>query len=113
MRVEGDEAVLGITDYAQDQLGDIVFVEFPEVGRTLTVGESFGVVESIKAVSDLYAPIAGEVIATNEGLADAPEQVNSDPYGAGWLVRLRLGAPIDGGTLLTAEAYRALRADGA
>lgn len=113
MRVEGDEAVLGITDYAQDQLGDIVFVELPEVGRVLTVGESFGVVESIKAVSDLYAPIPGEVIATNEGLADAPERVNSDPYGAGWLIRVRLAAPLDASLLLTAEAYRALRADGA
>lgn len=113
MRVEGDEVVLGITDYAQDQLGDIVFVELPEVGRVLAVGASFGVVESIKAVSDLYAPIAGEVIATNDALADAPEVVNSDPYGAGWLIRVRLAMPVDESTLLTAEAYRALRADGA
>lgn len=113
MRVEGDEAVLGITDYAQDQLGDIVFVELPAVGRALAVGESFGVVESIKAVSDLYAPIAGEVVAVNEGLADAPELVNSDPYGDGWLIRVRLARPLDEGALLTAEAYRALRADGA
>ncbi len=113
VRVEGDTAVLGITDYAQEQLGDIVFVELPAVGRVLTVGAPFGVVESIKAVSDLYAPVAGEVVAINEGLADAPERVNDDPYGDGWLVRVRLAAPLDASTLLTADAYRALRADGA
>jgi glycine cleavage system H protein len=113
VRVEGAEAVLGITDYAQDQLGDIVFVELPAPGRALAAGEAFGVVESIKAVSDLYAPVAGEVLAVNEALAEHPEQVNADPYGAGWLIRLRLAQPLDESTLLSAEAYRALRVPGA
>ncbi len=111
MRVEDGEVVIGITDYAQDQLGDIVFVELPAVGRALAAGEAFGVVESIKAVSDLYAPLAGDVLAINEALAEAPERVNADPYGDGWLMRLRLAAPVDRSTLLTAEAYRVLRAD--
>jgi glycine cleavage system H protein len=109
VRVEGGEAVIGITDYAQDQLGDIVFVELPAVGRRLAIGDSFGVVESIKAVSDLYAPVAGEVIAINEALAESPERVNHDPYGDGWLLRVRL----EGDTpeaLMSADAYRALRA---
>ncbi len=86
-----------------------MFVELPAVGRALAVGEVFGVVESIKAVSDLYAPIAGDVLAVNEALADAPERVNSDPYGDGWLIRLRLRGPIDEAALLTRAAYRALR----
>lgn len=103
--------VIGITDYAQDQLGDIVFVELPPVGRALTTGATFGVVESIKAVSDLNSPVTGEVIEVNEALADAPEQVNAVPYGAGWFLRVRLGAPLDRAALLTAEAYRAFRAD--
>jgi glycine cleavage system H protein len=113
VRVEGDEAVLGITDYAQDQLGDIVFVELPAPGRVLAAGDAFGVVESIKAVSDLYAPVAGEVLAVKEALAEHPEQVNADPYGAGWLIRVRLDGPLDGSALLSAEAYRALRVPGA
>ncbi|MFN8638973.1 MAG: glycine cleavage system protein GcvH [Dehalococcoidia bacterium] len=108
----GDEVVIGITDYAQDQLGDIVFVELPPVGRALTAGVAFGVVESIKAVSDLNAPVTGEVLEVNESLADAPEQVNADPYGAGWFLRVRLGVPLDRSALLTAEAYRAFRLDG-
>ena len=104
MRVEGDEAVLGITDYAQDQLGDIVFVELPAVGRALAVGESFGVVESIKAVSDLYAPIAGEVVATNDALAASPEGINADAYGA-WMYRLKPDNAADLAKLLDASAY--------
>lgn len=103
--------VIGITDYAQDQLGDIVFVELPAVARVLAQGETFGVVESIKAVSDLYAPLTGEVLAVNEALERAPELANSDPYGEGWFVRLRLAGPAESGALLDVAAYRALHPD--
>jgi glycine cleavage system H protein len=88
VRVDGDEATVGITEYAASQLGDIVFVELPEVGRDLTQFAAFGVVESVKAVSDLFAPLTGSVTAANDGLAGAPEQVNADPYGDGWMIRL-------------------------
>jgi glycine cleavage system H protein len=83
---EGDNVKVGITDYAQDQLGDIVFVELPEVGSTFEQGDEFGTLESVKAVSELYMPIGGEIVAINEALADTPEQVNSDPYGDGWMI---------------------------
>jgi glycine cleavage system H protein len=100
------DGTVGITDYAQDQLGDVVFVELPAVGRVLKQGEAFGVVESVKSVSDLYSPVDGTVVAVNEALAKAPELVNQDPYGAGWLVRL----DVSGGSeaLLDAAQYRAL-----
>ncbi len=112
IRVEGDEAVFGITLHAADELGDIVFVELPDIGRALRQAAPFGVVESVKAVSDLYAPVSGEVTGINDALAGAPETVNSDPYGAGWMVRVRLadGAELDG--LLDADAYAALIAEG-
>ena len=111
VRIDGDEGVVGITQYAADQLGDIVFVELPEVGRTLERGAAFGVVESVKAVSDLLAPVSGEVIAVNDALGDQPELVNSDPYGGGWMVRMRLaGAGADG--LLDPAAYEQLVAEG-
>src|SRR5947209_11358961 len=90
VRVEGDQATIGITQYAADQLGDIVFVELPEVGRRLAQFATFGVVESVKAVSDLFAPVGGEVTETNSALAAEPELVNSDPYGAGWMLRVRI-----------------------
>jgi glycine cleavage system H protein len=112
VRLEGDEATVGITQYAADQLGDIVFVELPDVGRTLEGARAFGVVESVKAVSDLFAPAAGEVIATNDELGGGPELVNSDPYGAGWMVKLRLSDPGDLDDLLDAAAYDALVAAG-
>ena len=86
---DSDEVTVGITDYAQHALGDVVFVELPEVGRTLEQGETFGVVESVKAASDLYAPVSGEVLEVNEALLDTPETVNSDPYTAGWMIKLR------------------------
>ena len=93
---------VGITDFAQDELGDVVFVELPDVGDELDAGEAFGVIESIKAVSDLYAPVSGEVVAINEELFDAPELVNTDPYGDGWMLEVEADAE---GALLDADAY--------
>lgn len=106
LRVEGDAGVVGITGYAADQLGDVVFVELPAVGARFERGRTFGVVESVKAVSDLFAPVAGEVVEVNPALADQPELVNSEPYGAGWLVRLRLSDPAQADALKDAAAYR-------
>ena len=112
VRIEGDTATVGITQYAADQLGDIVFVELPDVGRSLDQFAAFGVVESVKAVSDLFAPLSGEVTATNAGLAGAPESVNSDPYGEGCMVRIRLDDTNQLGELLDATAYDDLVAAG-
>ena len=112
IRVEGDEAVIGITQFAADQLGDIVFVELPDAGRALQQAATFGVVESVKAVSDLYAPVSGEVSGTNDALAGAPEAVNTDPYGAGWMLRVRLADAGELDALLDADAYDALIAEG-
>lgn len=89
VRIDGDQVIIGISDFAQRELGDVVFAELPEVGRTLSKGESFGTVESVKAVSDVYAPVSGEVIEINEALLDEPETLNSDPYGEGWMIKLR------------------------
>ena len=105
VRTEGDTATIGITDHAQDELGDVVFVELPEVGATLDAGDSFGTVESVKAVSDLYAPVGGEVVEVNEALNDNPEKINEDPYGDGWIVKLRVS---DEGDLLSASDYEQL-----
>ena len=112
VRVEGDEATIGITAYAADQLGDIVFVELPDAGRTIEQFATFGVVESVKAVSDLFAPVSGEVIAANADLAARPELVNGEPYGAGWMIRVRVSDPAQLDDLLDAEAYDALIAAG-
>jgi glycine cleavage system H protein len=112
IRVEGDEALVGITGYAADQLGDIVFVELPDVGRALEQHGTFGVVESVKAVSDLYAPVAGEVVAVNDALAGKPELVNDDPYGDGWMLRVRLADVAQADALLDAAAYEQLTAEG-
>ena len=112
VRVEGDVATVGITQHAADQLGDIVFVELPEPGKRLEQFATFGVVESVKAVSDLFAPVAGEVLEGNAGLATTPEIVNSDPYGAGWMLRIRLSDPAQVGQLLDPAAYEALTAEG-
>jgi glycine cleavage system H protein len=97
-KASGDAIRIGISDYAQDQLGDIVFVELPDVGSTFDKGEEFGTVESVKAVSELYMPISGEITAINEALADEPELVNSDPYGGGWMIEIKAGdaAELDG-----------------
>ena len=108
VRVDGDEATVGITEYAAGQLGDIVFVELPDSGRTLAQFATFGVVESVKAVSDLFAPVSGEVVAGNDALLGAPELVNTDPYGEGWMIRVRLANPSEIDDLLDATAYDAL-----
>jgi glycine cleavage system H protein len=112
VRVAGDVATIGITQHAADQLGDIVFVELPEPGHLLAQYATFGVVESVKAVSDLFAPLAGEVVEGNAVLLAAPEVVNSDPYGAGWMLRIRLLDPGQLEQLLDAAAYEALTAEG-
>jgi glycine cleavage system H protein len=112
VRVEGDQATIGITAYAADQLGDIVFVELPDAGRTVTQAAAFGVVESVKAVSDLFAPVAGEVTETNGDLTGSPEVVNTDPYGAGWMLRVKLADPAQVDALLDAAAYEQLTAGG-
>jgi len=111
VRVDGDVATIGITQHAADQLGDIVFVELPDVGRALTQFATFGVVESVKAVSDLFAPVGGEVVEANSALAAAPEVVNSDPYGAGWMLRIRLADAAQVDALLDPAAYEALVAE--
>lgn len=103
VRTEGDTATVGITEHAQDELGDVVFVELPETGTTLEAGDTFGAVESVKAVSDLYAPVGGEVVEVNEVLNDAPEKINEDPYGDGWILKLRTTGEAD---LLSAEDYQ-------
>jgi glycine cleavage system H protein len=107
LRLESAEALVGITAYATEELGDIVFVELPAVGRHLQKGEAFGVIESVKTASDLYAPLGGEVLAVNEALATQPELVNAEPYGEGWLVRLRADDPTAADDLMDAAAYRA------
>jgi glycine cleavage system H protein len=112
VRIEGDRARVGITDHAQDQLGDVVFLDFPEVGRQLNAHDQFGTVESVKAVSELFSPLAGEVTAVNEALGKTPELVNSDPYGAAWLIELRID-PAAGAALMDAAAYQAwIQAEG-
>ena len=106
VRVDGDLADVGITDYAQAQLGDVVYVDLPAVGRTLTAGEVFGTIESVKAVSELFSPVAGEVTAVNDAATTSPETVNSDPHGT-WLVRVRITDPADVDALLDAASYTA------
>ena len=105
VRVDGDQATVGITQYAADQLGDIVFVELPDAGRDLEEAKPFGVVESVKAVSDLFAPLSGTVTSTNDALAAAPEQVNDDPYGAGWMIKLRTSDDGERAAVLDAAGY--------
>ena len=105
-RIEGDQATLGITWYAQDSLGEVVFFDPPEVGATIQKDSSYAEVESVKAVSDVIAPMSGEVVEVNEALVEAPEKVNEDPYGEGWLVKVRLTAPEESETLLDVVEYR-------
>ena len=104
--VEGDIGTIGITDHAQHELGDIVYVDLPKAGSSVTQGKAIGSVESVKAVSDIYSPVSGEVIESNEMLADAPESLNNDPHGKAWLVKVRLGAPDEIKNLMSAEDYR-------
>lgn len=105
VRVEGDEATVGITDYAQDSLSDIVYLELPDVGTSFDADDVFGVVESVKAASDLLMPVAGEVTAVNEALIDTPELINSDPYGAAWMIKLKVNDLGDIDNLMDAAAY--------
>jgi len=110
LRVDGDTATVGITDYAQDQLGDVVYLDLPKVGATLHQSEKLGEIESVKAVSDLFSPVSGEVTEQNQEAVKSPELVNQDPYGRGWLVRLRLSDASELEKLLTAEQYQELLA---
>ncbi len=107
IRLEGDRGTVGITEYAQEQLGDVVFLELPEVGRKIAPGEVFGTVESVKAVSELYSPVAGEVVEVNSALVQKPEVVNSDPHGAAWMMKVKLADPSAIGGLMDARAYQA------
>ena len=105
LRVEGDVAVIGITDYAQNSLGDVVYVELPKVGEEFAANESFGSVESVKAVSEVFSPISGTVAEVNESLNDEPEKVNGDPYGNGWMIKVNMSSPGEVDSLLTAAEY--------
>ncbi|MFC9997321.1 glycine cleavage system protein GcvH [Nocardia sp. NPDC127526] len=106
LRLEGDQAIIGLTDYAQRQLGDCVFAELPKIGETYDAGEPFGSVESVKAVSEIYMPVAGTVTATNDTLQSDPEQINEDPYGDGWLAQITMADPSATGGLLSASEYQ-------
>ncbi len=107
-KIEGDVATIGITDYAQGELGDVVFVELPEVGTTLNAGDTFGTIEAVKAVADLYAPLSGEVVEINPELESTPEKVNQDPYGEGWMIKVKLSNPAEADDLMDAEKYKEL-----
>ncbi|MBO6515154.1 MAG: glycine cleavage system protein GcvH [Bacteroidia bacterium] len=107
VRLEGDIATIGITDFAQSELGDVVFVEIETEGETLGGEDTFGTVEAVKTVSDLYMPVAGEVVEVNAGLEDAPESVNSDPYGEGWMIKVKVDDPASVNELMDADAYKA------
>jgi glycine cleavage system H protein len=110
-RQEGDLIVCGISDYAQDSLSDVVYIEFPEVGDTISQGDTFGVVESVKAASDLYMPMSGEIVEVNEKLEDEPELVNSDPYGEGWMIKFKPSAPSEWEALLSGADYEKIAAE--
>ncbi|MHB0978500.1 MAG: glycine cleavage system protein GcvH [Thermoleophilia bacterium] len=110
-RIEGDTAVLGVTDYAQESLGDIVYIELPEVGAEVTAGSSYAEIESVKAVSDVFAPVSGTVIEANDEVVDAPELINESPYEDGWLIKIRLSDPGQADELMSAEEYEELLAE--
>jgi glycine cleavage system H protein len=111
VRVEGDSAVIGISDFAQDQLGEVVYVDLPSVGDVLAVGETFGEIESVKSVSELFAPISGTVVEVNDELDSAPEAINSDAYGAGWMVKIELADPAELDGLMSSVEYGAFVAN--
>lgn len=111
VRVDGDVATIGISDFAQDQLGEVVYVDLPGEGDEVTSGETFGEIESVKSVSELFSPVSGEVVKVNESLDDAPETVNEDPYGGGWMIQVRLSDPSQLDGLLDADAYEAFVAE--
>lgn len=111
VRTEGDVAVIGISHFAQDQLGEVVYVDLPSVGDTITAGDTFGEVESVKSVSELFTPVSGEVIEVNDVLGDTPETVNEDPYGEGWMVKVRLSDPAEVDDMMDADAYQAFIAE--
>ena len=107
IRVEGEEAIIGITDFAQSELGDIIFVEFPKVGGKFSAGDTFGTVEAVKTVADLFMPVSGEILAVNSALDEAPEAVNEDPYQTGWLVKIKMTAGAELDDLMDPEGYKA------
>ena len=110
-RIDGDEATFGVTWYAQDALGEVVFFEPPEVGSTVAKDETYAEVESVKAVSDVFAPLSGEIVAVNEEAAENPEAINEDPYGAGWMVKVKLSDPAEVETLMDVAAYKTMLSD--
>jgi len=112
VRIEGNKAIIGITDFAQSELGDVVFVELPVIGKKLAAHENLAVIESVKAVSDIFAPVAGTVIKANEVLSDAPETVNQDPYAKGWIAEIEMTDPAAAGSLLSASEYEAMIKEG-
>lgn len=107
-KIDGEYALVGITDHAQSELGDIVFVDFPKIGATFRQNDCFGTVEAVKTVSELFLPLSGEVVEVNDELSDAPELVNSDPYGRGWMLKIKLSNPSESANLLNAQGYAAL-----
>lgn len=111
VRVEGDIAVIGISDFAQDQLGEVVYVDLPSVGDAITAGDTFGEVESVKSVSELFTPVSGEIVEVNDALGDAPETVNEEPYGDGWMIKVRLSDPAEVDGLMDADGYQAFLAE--
>lgn len=113
VRVEGDTGVVGVSDFAQDQLGEVVYVDLPAAGDSVMAGEPFGEIESVKSVSELYSPVTGEVMAVNDALSDAPETVNDDPYGEGWMVKVRMSDPDEAENLMSAEEYANLVSENA
>ena len=112
MRLEGDTAVIGISHFAQDQLGEVVYVDLPESGRAVSAGDSFGEIESVKSVSELFCPVSGEIVEVNDALSDAPETVNEDPYGDGWMLKVAISDPDEVEALMDADAYEAFLAEG-